>query len=93
MQAALAKQSEVAKGGPPAGAGDATGGGPPEAPPGLPFGAEMARAFGEDFSGVRVRFGGAAAAAASAVAVGDTVTFDKASPTREQVAHELAHVV
>lgn len=52
----------------------------------------MARLFGEDFSGVRVRFG-AVGLDARAAAEGDTVTFSRPDPSREEVAHELVHVV
>ncbi|ACY13359.1 hypothetical protein Hoch_0733 [Haliangium ochraceum DSM 14365] len=67
------------------------------APGRLPYRAEMERAFGEDFSDVEVRYGGASEIDANAVATQeggqDTVMFERASPSREQVAHELTHVV
>lgn len=67
-------------------------GGPP-----LPFQREMEAAFGEDFSAVEVRLGGAGGSGQGARATfeggRDVVAFDNTSPTREQVAHELAHVV
>jgi hypothetical protein len=63
----------------------------------LPYGAEMERAFGENFSDVEVRYGGASEIDANAVATRegnhDVVMFERASPTREEVAHELTHVV
>ena len=42
----------------------------------------MARLFGEDFSGVRVRFGGLDIDARGA-AEGETVTFARPNPTRD----------
>lgn len=62
----------------------------------LPFGAEMARLFGEDFSDVEVELGGLpghAPAEAVATARPDAVSFATSNPDREEVAHELAHVV
>ncbi|HEY4244674.1 MAG TPA: DUF4157 domain-containing protein [Kofleriaceae bacterium] len=62
----------------------------------LPFRTEMEHAFGEDLSTVRVHLGAAPALArldALAAARGDTIAFASASPDRETVAHELAHVV
>lgn len=61
----------------------------------LPFQAEMERAFGEDFSNVKVTTGasGAELAGGTAVAQGDEVTFRDSSPSPRVVAHELTHVV
>ncbi len=78
--------------GPSAIFGDAVAG----TPTALPFRAEMERAFGEDFSGVRVHVGkrdAMAALGASAAALGDEITFESSNPDRATVAHELAHVV
>lgn len=72
------------------GAGLQQGGG------GDPFGIHlMSRSFGEDFSDVQVRAGGASGGSALATYEGgrDVIQFDSAAPSREQVAHELTHVV
>jgi hypothetical protein len=64
-----------------------------------PFRAEMERGFGTDFSNVRAHVGGAQAEiglrglGADGAAQGSTVVFASSSPSRELVAHELAHVV
>lgn len=65
----------------------------------VPYRAEMESAFGRDFGDVRAHVGGAAAVeglstlGAKAAAHGHLVAFSEASPGRELVAHELAHVV
>jgi hypothetical protein len=65
----------------------------------LPFRADMERGFGADFSDVRAHVGGARATAglrglgADGAASGSTVVFASSSPSRELVAHEVAHVV
>ncbi len=62
----------------------------------LPHRRGMEAAFGEDFSGVRVRVGQGAALAsidAHAAASGDEVSFADTQPDRRTVAHELAHVM
>ncbi|MDP2315897.1 MAG: DUF4157 domain-containing protein [Pseudomonadota bacterium] len=72
------------------GAAKAGGGAP------LPFVDEMEAAFGEDFSDVRAHLGRGAAMGglgAHAAASGDRVAFAGPSPTKEEVAHELVHVV
>jgi len=61
----------------------------------LPYRAEMEAAFGEDFSNVKASVGQSAAMGsigAKAAASGETVAFADASPTKETVAHEVAHV-
>lgn len=63
---------------------------------GDPFGIHlMSRSFGEDFSDVEVRTGGGSGGSALASYEGgrDVIQFDSAAPSREQVAHELTHVV
>jgi hypothetical protein len=84
-------------------AGTAAGGGAPAQGFGaggsgdaLPYRRDMEAAFGEDFSGVRVRVGQRAALAsidAHAAASGDELSFADTQPDRRTVAHELAHVV
>ncbi|GLI00739.1 eCIS core domain-containing protein [Phytohabitans aurantiacus] len=65
----------------------------------VPMRAEMERAFGADFGGVRAHLGGAPARdglamlGASAATHGSDVVFRDASPSRQLVAHELTHVV
>jgi hypothetical protein len=65
----------------------------------VPMRAEMERAFGADFGGVRAHVGGGPARdglamlGASAATHGADVAFRDASPSRELVAHELTHVV
>lgn len=61
----------------------------------IPFKDEMERAFGQDFTGVRAHYGRKTLRPAGmrAGARGDDVVFDGANPSKEQVAHELAHVV
>jgi len=62
----------------------------------LPFRAEMEQAFGEDFSDIRVYLGRKRAMQqiqAGAATQDKTIVFDSASPDREQVAHELTHIV
>jgi hypothetical protein len=62
----------------------------------LPYRAEMERAFGEDFSTVCVYFGQSGirgALGVDAATRGEDIAFASWAPTREQVAHELAHVV
>src|SRR5262245_12484982 len=62
----------------------------------LPYRAQMERAFGQDFSSVRVTTGQTHeldAIGATAAAKGETVAFADATPTPWLVAHELAHVV
>src|SRR6185295_2654096 len=61
----------------------------------LPYRAEMERAVGQDFSGVRVQTGRAhelSQIQARAAASGEGVVFADAQPDRHTVAHELAHV-
>ena len=62
----------------------------------LPHKGDMERAFGEDLSDVPVRVGDAAALAplgADAAASDGGLSFSSTSPTREEVAHEVAHIV
>jgi hypothetical protein len=62
----------------------------------LPFKAEMEAAFGEDFSDLKVYLGRKGAMRgmdAGAAAQGNVLVFDSPSPSKEQVAHELTHVV
>lgn len=62
----------------------------------LPFLDEMEGAFGADLGGVKAHLGAGGlpdALGARAAASGDTVAFASASPDREQVAHEVAHVL
>lgn len=64
----------------------------------VPFRAQMERAFGEDFSSVRVHLGGDArpgldALNANAATRGESIAFGTTSPDRALVAHELTHVV
>lgn len=62
----------------------------------VPYRDEMERAFGEDFSQVRAYLGQGDALAAfgvDAATRGEDILFAFREPTREQVAHELAHVV
>jgi Domain of unknown function (DUF4157) len=60
----------------------------------LPFQEKMEAAFGQDFSGVKVRRAEPGSIAeGSASAQGDEVAFASASPSEELVAHELVHVV
>lgn len=62
----------------------------------LPFRKEMERAFGQDFSGVKVTIGKAdqmQSIGAQAATRGDEVVFADATPSKEVVAHELTHVV
>lgn len=61
----------------------------------IPYKDEMERAFGQDFTGVRAHYGRKALQGAGmrAGARGEDVVFDGASPSKEQVAHELVHVV
>jgi hypothetical protein len=62
----------------------------------VPYRQEMERAFGQDFSGVRSYTGRAAemdAIGAHAAALGETVAFGSSNPSKEQVAHELTHIV
>jgi hypothetical protein len=62
----------------------------------LPFRAQLEASFGEDFGGVRCFFGQAAALGAidaGAAAQGEVIAFASARPSKEQVAHELTHVV
>jgi hypothetical protein len=60
----------------------------------VPFLSEMEQLFGQSFADVRAFFDPAAAQALSADAVtdGETIVFS-GPPTREVVAHEIAHVV
>ena len=70
----------------------ATAGGASE----IPYRAEMERSFGQDFGGVQAFLGRTDAVGelrAEAAARGEQVAFASASPGRELVAHELAHVV
>lgn len=68
-------------------------------PGALPYQAEMEQAFGRSFSHVRAHVGGKAqrdglsAIDANAAARGDVVCFSEATPSKETVGHELAHVV
>jgi len=62
----------------------------------VPFADELGDVFSEDFSDVRAVLGAPQTLegiGARAVAIGDTVGFADASPDKELVAHELAHVV
>jgi len=64
----------------------------------LPYRAEMEEAFGEDLSGVSVSAGpqatqDTAAIGAEAFAMVDRIVFGKETPSKEIVAHEVAHVV
>lgn len=62
----------------------------------VPYKAEMEQSFGEDFTGVRAHTGEAPAMkamGARAAASGEDVTFADTSPSKEEVAHELTHVV
>lgn len=62
----------------------------------VPFRNEMEALFGEDFGDVQVRTGagdGLRDSGMEAAAVEDRIVFADASPSREQVAHELTHVV
>ena len=62
----------------------------------LPHRQEMERAFGEDFSDLSVSLGAGSsldAIDATAATDGTSVAFSSANPAREEVAHELAHVV
>lgn len=64
------------------------GGGP------VPFRAELEASFGADLSEVRAWLGvDLSGIEASAAASGTEVYFEERNPTREQVAHELAHVL
>ena len=71
-------------------------GGQAQAPRPLPFRSEMEAAFGQDFGDVRCFFGQAAAMGAlgaGAAAQGEVLSFATERPAKEQVAHELTHVV
>lgn len=71
-------------------------GGQAQAPRPLPYRAEMEASFGQDFGDVRCFFGQAAAMAAlgaGAAAQGEVLSFATERPAKEQVAHELTHVV
>ena len=62
----------------------------------MPYRAAMERSFGQDFSGVQAHLGRSsemAALGAHAAAQGEHVAFATGNPSRELVAHELAHVV
>jgi hypothetical protein len=65
----------------------------------LPFRAEMEKTFGMSFKHVKAYFGdkdsaeGLAHLNARGAAQGNVVVFSSANPTKETVAHELAHVV
>jgi hypothetical protein len=62
----------------------------------IPFRADMESAYQADFSSVHAYMGAAStldAMGARAAASGETVAFASSSPDREEVAHELAHVV
>lgn len=62
----------------------------------VPYRAEMERAFGQDFSGVRAHLGQQEAMGqlgAHAATAGEQVVFGTSSPDRRLVAHELTHVV
>jgi hypothetical protein len=87
-----ASSHAASKAGPRAAFGAAkAGGGAP-----LPFLDEMEEAFGEDFSDVKAHLGRGAALGglgARAAASGESVAFAGPAPTKEEVAHELAHVV
>ncbi|MEZ4236870.1 MAG: DUF4157 domain-containing protein [Myxococcota bacterium] len=68
----------------------------PAAPSAVPFLDEMEAAFGEDFSGVTALLGAGDALdgiGAEAAAEGEVIAFASPAPRREQVAHELTHVV
>jgi hypothetical protein len=62
----------------------------------VPYREEMERAFGEDFSKVDAHVGAGEtldAMGARAAAMGEKVAFSEASPAKDVVAHELAHVI
>lgn len=64
----------------------------------VPYRAEMERGFGTSFAGVNAHFGEDAGQAsralgAEAYTVGQNVAFANPNPTREVVAHELAHTI
>lgn len=62
----------------------------------VPFRGEMEHAFSHDFSSVQAHLGqpeGMASLGAAAAVRGDQVAFAAASPDKQLVAHELAHVV
>jgi hypothetical protein len=64
----------------------------------VPYRAEMEASFGESFSGVRAHTGPEAVASSTALhaeayAVGEQIAFRDETPSRQTVAHELAHVV
>lgn len=62
----------------------------------LPFRAEMEAAFGEDLGDIAVLLGAAeeaGALGAEAAAGDEAIVFRDAQPTRETVAHELAHIL
>ena len=64
----------------------------------IPYRSEMEHGFGTSFSGVQAYGGGAAAKAneslgSEAYAVGQQVAFKTTSPSKEVVAHELAHTI
>lgn len=62
----------------------------------VPYQQEMEQSFGEDFSGVESHVGQASPMedlGARAAARGEQVAFADASPDKEDVAHELTHVV
>lgn len=62
----------------------------------VPHRAQMERAFGRDFSGVKAYVGQAGpmqAISANAAAQGEQVAFKSSSPDARVVAHELTHVV
>jgi Domain of unknown function (DUF4157) len=64
----------------------------------LPFQAEMEQRFGQSFGKVQAHAGPEAAEAnaqlrAEAYALGNQIAFKSASPSREVVAHELAHTI
>lgn len=64
----------------------------------IPYQMEMEKQFGQNFCDVRVYTGPAAKRAcemlgAKAFTQGNHVVFKDASPSRELIAHELAHVV
>ncbi|MEO7732191.1 MAG: DUF4157 domain-containing protein, partial [Kofleriaceae bacterium] len=69
------------------------------APSQVPFRGEMESAFGQSFGDVQAHVGGAetaeglSAIGARAAAHGNSVAFRDASPGKDLVAHELAHVV
>jgi hypothetical protein len=90
------KLSPVGPGAPGVARGPQTGA-PGAAAAVLPGLAELERAFGESFSDLVVRLGVGAGGDRGALATSENgrevVAFDSMSPTREQVAHELTHVV